>query len=141
MRHNSRPETHTHKASASAPAASNGDLIDFGEEPEPELTQKVPPIESKIADKAASALTQDPPGFERPQLLKDMTNREGQPKKSAPIGAGADLVELQDGLGNLQVASEGSKNLTSATGETKRPTTKRMDSETQEEDEFVDAES
>jgi hypothetical protein len=73
-----------------------------------------------------------------------MTNQEHEAKKANPTSAGAganaETRELQDGLGNLKIASEGSKGLSSATGET-RLGLRRMDSETQEEDEFVDAES
>lgn len=141
-RHESKPETHPHQGSASAGAiTSNDNLIDLDEETSPAAGA---PIQSKIASNEAPALTQDPPGFERPQLLKDIANEEHQKKNVNTSGAGtvasADLIELQDGLGNLQVASEGSKGLSSATGEP-RAGLKRTDSETNEEDEFVDAES
>lgn len=150
-RHDSRPETHPHQSSASADVTTNvttnNNLIDLSEvdEPAPGAGAAAAPIQSRIAadGKVAPALTQDPPGFERPHLLKDMTNQELQANATGTGGAGtADLNELRDGVGNLKVASEGVRGLSAATGEPKHHHgLRRMDSETQEEDEFVDAES
>lgn len=140
-RHDSRPETNTHQASASA---SMGDLIDFGEDeqttsakadstlsPSQSQSTQAPskPIQSTIRDEPAPALTQDPPGFERPQLLKDMT--DGKSGGSAS----KDLEELRDGVGALNVSGGG------ASERVKRHELRRKDSETQEEDVFLDAES
>jgi hypothetical protein len=77
-----------------------------------------------------------------------MTNAQGQEKNPATSGtasaagggAHADLLELQDGVGKLSVATEGTKGLSSSES-AKRAGITRKDSETQEEDVFVDAES
>lgn len=159
-RHDSQPQTHVHQASASAKVEPQptGDLIDFGDEPaqlqkpQPEQARKASSAVNPTvigAGTAAPALTQDPPGFERSQLLKDMTNDRYDPglehhqtsTTTAAKGAGADLLELQDGVSNLHVASDGKNGLSSASGVGGRHALRRKDSETNEDDEFVDAES
>ncbi|KIW09145.1 uncharacterized protein PV09_00081 [Verruconis gallopava] len=136
-RHDSRPETSAHQFKTSDSVTTDENLVNFHGEPKHEPK----PDDSRAVSKANPALTQDPPGFERPQLLKDITNHGQEQQKANTGGAAADLTELQDDLGNLQVASDGSKGLTSSTSDPKRGGLKRMDSETHEEDEFVDAES
>ena len=168
-RHDSRPETHPHVVPASAPVEQRGgDLIDFSNDEKAPKDRQGAPLEPQkstatsssmtsndayITNTAAPALTQDPPGFERPQLLKDMTNASGAPRPSGQAAAGAgsgavggssgmaDMNELRDGVGKLSVASEGVRSSNSASAASGRERLRRKDSETGEEDEFLDAES